>query len=135
MNTFRGLCKGLWVYGVPVILPEGTWIVNSVTIDSELAKKDVVVPLLTHYQVDPDTIGQQWEPSKGFTCFTGDLVEMTSYPSCKTRYKRRLCKIMSDGRGLTVGVWHKDNWWVPGSINWTDAVVVGNIWENVDFIK
>ena len=77
---------------------------------------------------------QKWNPSNGLEFYTGDLFTAFSSPSGSNSKKEHICKVDFDGRGMNVSVWHKKEWWHYGSMNFTTAKIIGNIYDNQNLL-
>jgi len=77
---------------------------------------------------------QKWNPSNGLEFYTGDLFTAFSSPSGSNSKKEHICKVDFDGRGMNVSVWYKKEWWHYGSMNFTTAKIIGNIYDNQNLL-
>lgn len=86
------------------------------------------------FEVDPETVGQFWTKGENLFVYTDDLL-MAECSIDGGKIKRRLCKVMFDGSGMDIAVWHKNEWYAYSYINYTTAEVVGNIHDNPELLK
>jgi len=94
-----------------------------------------VPPDFLQYQLDVKTVGQLWNPSIGLEFYTGDLfLAICSLSGYKLK-KERICKVCSDGKGMSIAIWNKGEWWAYSSMNFTTAKLIGNIFDNPDLLK
>ena len=78
---------------------------------------------------------QLWNPSIGLEFFPGDLFLAECSPSGSNKKKERICKVSFSGKGMSISVWYKGEWWAYGSMNFTTAKIIGNISQNSNLLS
>ena len=81
-----------------------------------------------------ESVGQLWKPSLGVELYTGDLFTAICSLSGSDVKRERLCKVNFEGKGFSVSIWHKKEWWAYSSIDFTSVKVVGNTTDNPDLL-
>lgn len=81
------------------------------------------------------TEGQLWSPSEGLNFYTGDLFLAECSASGSNKKKERICKVGFSGKGMSISVWYKGEWWAYSYMNFTTAKVIGNIHENPELLS
>jgi len=122
---FRGksISRNEWVYG------DYTRLVLGGIIHHYIKPLDCNV-----VEVKEETVGQMWKPSEGLIVFTGDLLKAECSVSCSKDKKQRICKIVFEPRGMNVVIWNEGEWYTYGSMNFTTAKVIGNIFDNSNLL-
>ena len=118
-----------WVYGNLVKTENGQcFIFNFHFIPALSCPSDKFI------EVKPESIGQLWNPSLRIEFYTGDLLTAICSPSGSNVKKERLCKVGFSGNGMQISVWHKKEWWLYQSMDYTSIKVVGNTTDNTDLL-
>lgn len=130
---FRGkrVDNGEWVEGDLIQLDGQVCIAASDMWGTEFSRGTIQLQVA---EVIPETVGQLWAKGKNLTVYTDDLL-MAECSIDGGKTKRMLCKVMFDGAGMDVTVWHKNEWYAYSCMNYTTAEVVGNIHDNPELLK
>lgn len=81
------------------------------------------------------TIGQMWIINDNLEIFTDDLFTAICSPSGSGHKKERLCKVGFGGKGMSLSVRHKGEWWAYGYMDFPSIKIVGNIHDNPELLS